>query len=510
MSLSDTIKQIIKDSSPALEDATKAVEKAKAELTKVTAEYRAQETVRNHCIMECYKARIAAINKAIDEEIKTMAAPDKFDADRVKYLRDFLAGKFDDKYESGIELRFEKLKCLHELKLTVKKFPLVQRVADVIERWIGKKFDVKESDDGCISLNNHDNSLMVTDRGLYEYYTDTEIYRKREWRNTISRANIFVGDCHRSYDFATHFVEFWELNCLDMALSAVYVLGAPKPQFGLGRDNESMEPLNEYGRILKNIGSIDVLSTYRVKPVEVTPEIIAGLVIAAYPGMFTVSEVFKVWPDLIKPAQDALESMLKKAEKSLNLVKFNRISDLSFDRGTESFIWHDTVDEGDMFDPDTCEMVHTSLVKHSLPMGEVPFSQIAEYALTNLDGVSRYGYVILKYNNQSTWRNDYFTLNDVNTVRGQDILPKKLQEYLEIIDFPTKIEKFNWDPPCRTIQFSAALKIPMEKFHKMYQDRTDDCRKETYKDGDTYYLKDYCVDKHLFKLYLHKEDLEGI
>lgn len=510
MSLADTLQQISEDYADSITAATKSVKKAEAKLTKVTAEYRAQESIRNNCIKECYNARIAAINKAIDEETKTMAAPDKFDADRVKYLRDFLAGKFDDKYESGIELRFEKLKCLHELKLTVKKFPFVQRVADVIERWTGKKFEVKEYDDGCISLNNHDNSLMVTYRGQYEYIDDNEIYRKREWRGTISKANIDVGNRNRSYDFATHFVEFWELNCLDMALSAGYVLGSPKPQFGLGRDNESMKPLNEYGRILKNIGSIDALSTYRVKPVEVTPEIIAGLVIAAYPGMFTVSEVFKVWPDLIKPAQDALESMLNKAEKAVNLVKFNRISDLSFDRGTGSFIWHDTVDEGEMFDPDTCEMVHTSLVKHSLPVGEVPFSQIAEYALTNLDGVSRYGYVILKYNNRSTWRNDYFTLNDVNDVRGQDILPKKLQEYLEIIYFPTKIEKFNWDPPCHSIQFRAALKIPMEKFHKMYQDCTDDCRRETYKDGDTYYLKDHCVSKHLSNLYLHKEDLEGI
>lgn len=510
MSLSDTITQIIEDSSPAIEAATKAVEKAKAELTKVTAEYRAQESIRNNCIMGCYTARVAAINKAIDEEIKTMAAPDKFDADRVKYLREFLAGKFDDKYESGIELRFEKLKCLHELKLTVNKFPLVQRVADVIERWTGKKFEVEKYDIGCVSLNNHDDSLLITDRGQYEYFDANEIYRKREWRSTISRANIFVGDRHRSYDYTTHFVEFWELNCLDMVLSAAYVLGVPKPQFGLGRDNESMEPLNAYGRILKNIGSIDVLTIYHSKPVELTPEIIAGCVIAAHPGMFSVSEVFKVWPDLIKPAQDALESMLKKAEKAVNLVKFNRISDLSFDRGTGSFIWHDTVDEGDMFDPDTCEVVHTALVKHSLPVGEVPFSQIADYALANIDGVSRYGYVILKYNNQSTWRNDYFTLNDVNTVRGQDILPKKLQEYLEIIVFPTKIERFNWDPPCHSIQFRAALKIPMEQFHKMYQDRTDDCRRETYKDGDTYYLKDYCVAKHLAKLYLHKEDLEGI
>ena len=455
------------------------------------------EKNRNGLIMDRYKARLAEAHKYIEEEIKTIHEPERFDEERVNALRKTLDGP-DDTYED----RIAKLKALHELSLTVKKFPFAQRVADVLKEWTGREFSVEFNGlDACINYDGV--TLMKVDTSPKQYSDDEGKYRNTWGRYTQSTANLLVGRlCHR-YRFPTILVEFWEMICGKLYLDDNYLLGEHKPTFGIKEDGYDTQRVSDYCKLLHRIGTTDMMPQATDERryytnCKATAETFAGYVIVAFPEIFTVSESFGIWDRLNEYARNELTHTIQDVESALKQGQYHNVEKLAFDRGTMEIKWNIAVDSGVVFDPDTCEMLHPSSTRHSLSVANVVLSEVLEYASTHIDGVSPYGRIKLHYDVSTRRSDEEVTLDDILKL-GQDILPSKLKKCIDIVVFPYELSEISWDHNHVRAEFEAVLKVPFEPFKEKYKNYM--CNDRTFEMRPEFKLH------RLSKLYIKKEDL---
>ncbi len=360
--------------------------------------------------MAQYNARKKVVQKYIDDVLMKMKEPDCYDPNRVAKLRGRLAN-FPAK--DGYEYRIKVLTAVRELQLILTKFPIEQRVGDIIREWTGNK-KVLTPKDGTHKLIVNGNVLMHVMHKLPDpknaWWTSVNEDFKR--RNLL---DLQLSEGHYSGTPCRRMHNFWEMACMMVPMDPEFVIGEPPVQdvgmFGLVSRNPKFEDKYNIREIGKELFYIrgrafsEFVAWMRkedksIKEITMTDTDWAGNLIALNPGIFTVKEVisnydrlcqysFKNVADSYHNAKHHVDFIIERTTEELQKCAPKTVRDIKFDADLMAITWRDPYDKDMAFDPDTCEMQHPSKVIHKLDVSNVRLSNVCMYAYKHIEGMAK-------------------------------------------------------------------------------------------------------------------------
>lgn len=381
-----------------------AAKTEKAALDKAMKSFEQAQDKLYEAQMEQYNARIAIVKKHIDEEIMTMKAPTAYDKHRVAELRAILANIKEQKYQS-YDKRFEILKALRELQLIVTTFPFVKRVGGLIKEWTGKSMTK--------STDIKDEFYPFCWRICHRMYVALKMVNNnasdfvKPWYRRLpsdNRQSIINVELEQNRSGLAHFGalhNFWEIECCRLQIRPEFVVrDAPSEPVHEGRpfptncryDVESyINSVNRIGRECVCVNDLQVNA-------DSLDEIVASVIIAECPSIFTVKETMSAY-DHLAHDKDSIYPFMHCQMHVKNNIQFmvnqklitaqkTGIECIRFDYKHGTISWSTKDDDDSVFDPDTCEMRQPSRTHHELDVSDVPLSKVAEYAFRHIKGLS--------------------------------------------------------------------------------------------------------------------------
>ena len=325
--------------------------------------------------------KLELVKNYVDTHIKSIAEPKEYDVLRVATLRNIVANGSNESVES----RCDRMSALWELQLYLKKFPLVDRVADIVRKWTKcPDVEVKGKDHFKRILYINGSAVMSSTDSPREYYD----YHSNPPRQ-MSMANICVFG--RNSDHRIEIVNFWELYIGMKHLDLKYILGVSECE----KWGENIEPLTEYShnlhRICTNSGRVerrnDLFKT-------MADESFAPIVILNVMDKLTVNQCLD--------GADSMDIECGNVIRHVFAMYLQRVFkndtaqskyQFSFDTEKRKFKWVVKKNtEGSLqFDPDTCELLQPEIEWNSISVGEVVIRDLHEYVAGRIPWMACYG-----------------------------------------------------------------------------------------------------------------------
>ena len=511
MSITEQFKKIEEQYLKPIGTATTKVRKANERAKKAYSELESARTLVFGLNVKRYKDKLAAATEIIETEVNTIQCPDEYDQARVDELRKELAFASLNDPERNLAV----LKALRELQLIVKKWPFINRVAKLLSEWTGRKFDIEMSEGkdtltyASYLVDNRGSKLMMLGNYSYEYVKPGASSYERSFSFANFRTRV-CSDHVKISGVPVRFVEFWELNCIAKKIEPTYLVGEDEPNRNGDRfELKNFVPSrNAYCASLQQMGSIDVIPMWRSDSIlkfKVSDADFATYIMAQHLNIFTFADIIKNLFRFNEKCQryilDEMNSQVKMMERCL----FNSCKNIKLDRDKMEVSWTDAVDENMMFDPDTCEMVHTSLEVHTMSVARAHIDSLCEYVASHKpDVVTKYGKVTisLSYAGRRTRDTEHHCDKKLKSI-AKDFLPKSLAELIDIVPPNLNLvgESLSWydNRKYPRYEFTALLKVPKSEFYAKF--------KSFANDEDLYYPNFKIEDTELKKIYFDKEDL---
>lgn len=383
-------------------DITNAERAAKAQkivVDEAEKEYERRQTELYNAQMAHYNARIAVVQKHIDEEIMTMKPKFPYDPKRVAELRAILANTKEREYQS-YEKRFEILKALRELQLIVTAYPFVQRVSDLVTKWTGKSL-YNATDDRtkfypfCWELVDGKRGVLK----LYDRLDDKEHWWMQNRLEGKYKSIMFLNlDNNRSglgYLGTLH--DFWEIDCARLKIRPEFLIqGKPSKPLKSGEKPEHSGTfwencamgvdIQNYVNDINRLGWV-AISSDRYYTESLTEEVIASVIISGNPGIFTVKEVAASMKYLVDEPDSNYPYMHNKQHVGLCVqsvinrlltAKHNGIEDVRFDFLNRRITWTKVTNR---------KTKPPKKEKQSLDVSRVKLARVAEYAFKHIKGL---------------------------------------------------------------------------------------------------------------------------
>ena len=378
-----------------------ALGEAKRALEAAEDNYSAAENALYDIELRKYNARKAVIQDYIDNVVMKIAPPKSYSQLRVDELRAIL--KKGISTDSSYEEQVASLDALRELQLTVEKFPVARRVAEIIREWTGNK-KVKVSTDG--------KSLAVGKRIILSQLNKAkrpDTLKESEFRQMAEshRRNFLMLFLERGnecgiYDFSLH--SFWEMTCAELPILPELVVG-PTPTFDFqGNANAKKtdaiaEERSKFRAYAEKVSWV-ATSILRWRNVDVnsfTDEDVASMLIAYNPGLFTVKEIMKTYPNfkqdngpvigIFRDSQAHVDTVIQKTIAQLQRGAAQNLRRIKFDPVKMVITWDESSREDSYFDVDTCMPVLPGTTRHTLDVSNVPLAGIYDFAREHIEGM---------------------------------------------------------------------------------------------------------------------------
>lgn len=378
-----------------------ALGEAKRALDAAVDNYSAAENALYDAELRKYNARKAVIQDYIDNVVMKIAPPESYSQQRVDELRAIL--KKGISADSSYEEQVASIEAFRELQLTIEKFPIARRVAETIREWTGNE-KVKVSTDG--------KSLAVGKRIILSQLrkaTRPDNLRESQFRQMAeSRRRNFLmlflehGNECRIYTFSLH--SFWEMTCAELPILPELVVG-PAPTFdfrGIDGDKKKDAILEERSKFRAYTKKVSWVATSIVRWCNVdvnsfTDEDVASMLIAYNPGLFTVKEIMKTYPNfkqdhgpvigIFRDSQSHVDIVIQKTIAQLQRGAAQNIEHIKFDPVKMVITWDEPRREDSDFDMDTCMPVLPGTPRHTLDVSNVPLADIYYFARMHIEGM---------------------------------------------------------------------------------------------------------------------------
>lgn len=384
----------------------------KANLDLAQKEYANAEESLHTAKMAQYNARKKVVRDYIDNVLMNMQAPETYDPDRVKKLRDILASYGEkDTYVKRLEI----LTAIRELQLILTAFPIARRVGNIVREWTGSKNVVISKDGSTVSVGK--NVVMRTVEQLDQ--SDSfmaSICREYKYRHLLQ---FYGREAHYSGTPMGHIHDFWESRCLALPLDPDIVIGEvpsvehdsklPKRfhAFNECKDTDKYS-IRDIGTELFKVderrfsGSVAMLAKCDPSVAKSTVSDIdwASNVIVLNPCLFSVNEVmsnygrftqahYKGCTDMYHNSKSHLDFYIDRITEKLQECAPKTVKDIKFDADLMAVTWRDPYGKDMAFDPDTCEMQHPSQTVHKLDVRNVKMYYVAMYAYKHIPGMKK-------------------------------------------------------------------------------------------------------------------------
>ena len=386
------------------QDGIKAAENAakteKSALDKAIKSFEQAQDKLYEAQMEQYKARLAVVQKHIDEEIMTMKPKFPYDPKRVEELRDILAKTKEKEYQS-YEKRFEILKALRELQLIVTVYPFVQRISDLVTKWTGKC--LYHATDDRTKFYPYCWELVDGKRGvlkLYDHLDDKDHWWLQHRPEGKHKSIMFLNlDNNRSglgYLGTIH--DFWEIECARLNIRPEFLIECEpsrplkygeKPEHSgtFWEDCTKGADIQSYVNDINCIGWKSCVISDRYCQGIVPDEVIASVIIASNPSIFTVKELMKSSKYLVEEKDDQYPFMhckqhlalcIQQVINKLLTAKQTGITDVRFDYKNCRITWTKLTRRKNK--PPKKE-------KQQLDVSKVKLDNVANYAFKRIKGL---------------------------------------------------------------------------------------------------------------------------
>lgn len=511
MSITEQFKKIEDQYLKPIGTATTKTRKAAERAKKAYSELESAKTQVFGLNVKKYKDKLDAATEIIKTEVNTIQCPDKYDQARVDELRKELAFASLNDPEQNLAV----LKALRELQLIVTKWPFINRVAKLLGEWTGRKYDIERNEGETKTrytsylVDSRGCKLMMLGNYCYEYIKPgTSFYDRR-----FSCANFRTRVCSDHAVISgvpVRFVEFWELNCIATKIDPKYLVGEDEPN----RDAEHLKernivsPRKAYCASLQQMGKLDSIPMWRSDSIlqfKISDTDIAAYLMAQHLNIFTFADIIKNFFRFNENCQSHILDEMQRQVKMMERCLFNSCKNIKLDRDKMEVSWTDAVDEKMMFDPDTCEMVHTSLEVHTMSVARAHIDSLCEYVANHKpDVVTKYGQVTitLRYAGRGSRDTEHHCDNKLKSI-SKDFLSKSLSKLIDIV--PPNLnfvgESTSWydDRKYPRYDFTALLKVPKSEFYAKFKE---------FADGENQYYPYFkIVDTELKKIYFDKKDL---
>lgn len=511
MSITEQFKKIEEQYLKPIGTATTQTRKAAERAKKAYSELESARTRVFGLNVEKYKEKLAAATEIIETEVNTIQCPDKYDQARVDELRKVLAVASLNDPERNLAV----LKALRELQLIVTKWPFINRVAKLLNEWTGRKYDIEINEGtnkktyASYLVDNRGSKLMMFGNYRYEYVKPGAA----SYNRTFSYANFRTRVCSDHVMISgvpVRFVEFWELNCIATKIDPKYLVGEDEPNRNDDhfKERNTVSPRNAYCASLQQMGKLDSIPMWHSDSIlqfNISDADIATYLMTQHLNIFTFADIIKNFFRFNERCQKYILDEMNRQVKMMERCLFNSCKNIKLDRDKMEVSWTDAVDEKMMFDPDTCEMVHTSLDVHTMSVARAHIDSLCEYVANHKpDVVTKYGRVTLTLRYSGGWSNDTEHLCDKKLKSiAKDFLPKSLSKLIDIVppnlDLVGKSLCLHDDRKYPCYDFTALLKVPISEFYAKFK---------RFSNNETqYYPKFKIVDTELKKIYFDKEDL---
>lgn len=387
-----------------IEAADFTLKSKKAALDLAQKEYDKAQIALYKAKKDQYDERIAIVKKHIDEEIMTMKAPPAYDKHRVAELRAILAKTKEQEYQS-YDTRFEILKALRELQLIVTTFPFVKRVGNLIEEWTGKRMTEStaikdEFYPFCWRIcHRRYVALKMVNNNANNFVKPWDFSLQSDKRQSIINVAL-EQNCSGLAHFGT-LHDFWEIECCRLQIRPEFVVrDAPSEPVHKGRPfpPNYRYDVESYINSVNRIGWECVWIHDCQVTADILDEIVASVIIAECPSIFTVKETMSAYDHLVHD-KDSIYPFMHCQMHVDNNIQFmvnqklitaqkTGIDRVRFDYKHGTLSWTTKDDDDSVFDPDTCEMKQPSRTNHELDVSDVPLSKVAEYAFRHIKGLS--------------------------------------------------------------------------------------------------------------------------
>jgi len=511
MSITEQFKKIEERYLKPIGTATTKTRKAAERAKKAYSELERAKSLVSGLNDKKYKEKLAAATEIIETEVNTIQCPDKYDQARVDELRKELAVASLNDPDRNLAV----LKALRELQLIVTKWPFINRVAKLLSEWTGSKYDIERNEGeetrtyASYLVDNRGRKLMMLGNYRYEYVNPGDASYNRSFSFANFRTRV-CSDHVMISGVPVRFVEFWELNCIATKIDPTYLVGEDEPNRNVDRFNLKtvVSSRNAYCALLQQIGKVDAIPMWRSDSIlqfKISDTDVATYLMAQHLNIFTFADIIKNFFRFNERCQRYILDEMNRQVKMLERCLFNSCKNIKLDRDKMEVSWTDSVDENMMFDPDTCEMVHTSLEVHTMSVARAHIDSLCEYVANHKpDVVSKYGQVTISINyaGRRTRDTEHHCDKKLKSI-SKDFLPKSIAKLIDIVPPNLKRvgESTSWydDRKYPRYDFIALLKVPKSEFYAKF--------KSFANDEDLYYPNFKIEDTELKKIYFDKEDL---
>ena len=512
MSITEQFKKIEDQYLKPIGTATTKTRKAAERAKKAYSELESAKTQVFGLNVKKYKDKLDAATEIIKTEVNTIQCPDKYDQARVDELRKELAFASLNDPEQNLAV----LKALRELQLIVTKWPFINRVAKLLNEWTGRKYDIEINEGNekrtyaSYLVDNRGSKLMMIGNYRYEYVKPGATSYNRSFSYANFRTRV-CSDHVMISGVPVRFVEFWELNCIATKIDPRYLVGEDEPNRSDDRRfqlNNVVSSRNAYCASLQQMGKLDSIPMWRSDSIlqfKISDTDVATYLMAQHLNIFTFADIIKNFFRFNENCQRYILSELSDQVKKMERCLFNSCKNIKLDRDKMEVSWTDAVDDKMMFDPDTCEMVHTSLEVHTMSVARAHIDSLCEYVANHKpDVVTKYGQVTisLRYSGRGSRDTEHHCDKKLKSI-AKNFLPKSLSKLIDIV--PPNLnrvgESTSWydDRKYPRYDFTALLKVPKSEFYAKF--------KSFANDEDLYYPNFKIEDTELKKIYFDKEDL---
>lgn len=315
------------------------------------------------------KEKVDLAEQHIQEIINETPVPEKYDAERVGELRRILSSGA----ESSVEARCKKLAALCELQAYITKFPVYERVAELVREWTG-------SDEITISKTDTDHAtLRIKGFNVLSIDTDQrEIYDNGYRKMSMSNVSVTSPILFLNYDVLAIIADHWETYCRLTRLSSRFILGIDECE----KWGENTKTIVDYASNVRKLGRYDGKVDRRSIAIngEFTDEDLATAVIINSTYILPIGVCLNAAKNMSAKMQDILQDVIMFYFRRIfkrDLEKCKGV--LKLDLNKREVLWKKDKDEALLFDPDTCEMVHQSLAWTHIDVSKVSLRDLHDY-----------------------------------------------------------------------------------------------------------------------------------
>lgn len=315
------------------------------------------------------KEKISLARQYIEKITEGIPMPEKYDAARVGELRRILSSGA----ELSVEARCKKLAALRELQAYITKFPVYERVAELVREWTG-------SDEITISKTDTNHATLRI-KGFNVLYVDTnqrEIYDNGYRKMSMSNVSVTSPILFLNYDVLAIIVDHWETYCRLTELSPRFILGIDECE----KWGENTKPIVDYASNVRKLGRYDGKVDRRSIAIDskFTDDDLAAAIIINSSYILPIGVCMDSAKNMPAILQDKLSRMIESYFRRIFKRDLENCKGvLKLDLNKREVLWKKDKDEALLFNPDTCEMVHQSLEWTHVDVSNVSLRDLHDY-----------------------------------------------------------------------------------------------------------------------------------